>query len=52
MMDCIAWIVSGFEKLTWLSLEVVEGVFEVRSSLADTHLGGDDFDKVGTREMK
>jgi len=27
-------------------LEVAEGVFEVKSTSGDTHLGGDDFDKV------
>lgn len=27
-------------------LEVVDGVFEVKSTNGDTHLGGDDFDKV------
>lgn len=28
-------------------LEVGDGVFEVLSTSGDTHLGGDDFDKVG-----
>ena len=32
-------------------LHVGDGVFEVRPTLADTHLGGDDIDKVETREM-
>lgn len=27
-------------------LEVGDGVFEVLSTAGDTHLGGDDFDKV------
>jgi molecular chaperone DnaK len=27
-------------------LEVGDGVFEVKSTSGDTHLGGDDFDKV------
>ena len=30
-------------------LEVGDGVFEVLSTSGDTHLGGDDFDKVGIR---
>ena len=30
-----------------LVLEVGDGVFEVLSTSGDTHLGGDDFDKVG-----
>ena len=29
-----------------LVLEVGDGVFEVLSTSGDTHLGGDDFDKV------
>ena len=29
-------------------LEVGDGVFEVLSTSGDTHLGGDDFDKVST----
>lgn len=29
-------------------LEVGDGVFEVLSTSGDTHLGGDDFDKVGS----
>ena len=29
-------------------LEVGDGVFEVLSTSGDTHLGGDDFDKVWT----
>lgn len=29
-------------------LEVGDGVFEVLSTSGDTHLGGDDFDKVRT----
>ena len=32
-------------------LEVEKGVFEVHSTLAGTHLGGDDFDMVQTREI-
>jgi len=28
-------------------LDVGDGVFEVLSTAGDTHLGGDDFDKVG-----
>lgn len=30
-------------------LEVGDGVFEVLSTSGDTHLGGDDFDKVGNK---
>jgi molecular chaperone DnaK len=31
----------------WITvLEVGDGVFEVLSTSGDTHLGGDDFDKV------
>lgn len=30
-------------------LEVGDGVFEVLSTSGDTHMGGDDFDKVETR---
>lgn len=30
-------------------LEVGDGVFEVLSTAGDTHLGGDDFDKVCVR---
>ena len=33
--------------LSILVLEVGDGVFEVLSTSGDTHLGGDDFDKVG-----
>lgn len=38
--------------VTWIYnfvsvLEVGDGVFEVLSTSGDTHLGGDDFDKVG-----
>ena len=32
-------------------LEVENGVFDVHSTLADTHLGGDDFHMVETREI-
>ena len=32
-------------------LEVGDGVFEVLSTSGDTHLGGDDFDKVGNGWM-
>lgn len=31
-------------------LEVGDGVFEVLSTAGDTHLGGDDFDKVCVRK--
>lgn len=33
-------------------LEVGDGVFEVLSTSGDTHLGGDDFDKVNQHLMK
>lgn len=33
-------------------LEVGDGVFEVLSTAGDTHLGGDDFDKVCVRMAK
>ncbi len=32
--------------MTFLSLELGDGVFEVKSTDGDTHLGGDDFDQV------
>jgi len=32
--------------LLFAVLEVGDGVFEVLSTSGDTHLGGDDFDKV------
>ena len=32
--------------ITFAVLEVSEGVFQVLSTSGDTHLGGDDFDKV------
>lgn len=32
--------------LFFVVLEVGDGVFEVLSTSGDTHLGGDDFDKV------
>ncbi len=32
-------------------LEVGNGVFEVLSTSGDTHLGGDDIDKVGTTQI-
>ena len=35
-----------FSACTDLVLEVGDGVFEVLSTSGDTHLGGDDFDKV------
>lgn len=34
------------ESLLSIVLEVGDGVFEVLSTSGDTHLGGDDFDKV------
>lgn len=42
--------VCSFLNTLFLSipvLEVGDGVFEVLSTSGDTHLGGDDFDKVG-----
>ena len=32
-------------------LEVGDGVFEVLATAGDTHLGGDDFDKVCKRKI-
>ena len=34
------------ECILYAVLEVGDGVFEVLSTSGDTHLGGDDFDKV------
>jgi molecular chaperone DnaK (HSP70) len=31
--------------LIYLSLEIGDGVFEVKSTNGDTHLGGDNFDQ-------
>lgn len=39
-------IISGFFVSWNVVLEVGDGVFEVLSTSGDTHLGGDDFDKV------
>ena len=48
MMNFIFFICYAFYSAV---LEVGDGVFEVLSTSGDTHLGGDDFDKVGTRQM-
>ncbi|CAL5380745.1 unnamed protein product [Camellia sinensis] len=47
------WVVAGSYpsdlntvEAGWQVLEVGDGVFEVLSTSGDTHLGGDDFDKV------
>ena len=43
----IVWKKKKFiDQFRVLVLEVGDGVFEVLSTSGDTHLGGDDFDKV------
>lgn len=46
MIEALHLILFLFFFFSPLVLEVGDGVFEVLSTSGDTHLGGDDFDKV------
>jgi molecular chaperone DnaK (HSP70) len=48
-MHAIIIFYQAIYEMVIAVLEVGDGVFEVLSTAGDTHLGGDDFDKVCVR---